>query len=153
DRTRMIACRIRFVLLTLTAILPMTGSALAAGDDLSRIGLAGEVPRTARRLAAADDLAAHEKWPEAVDEYYRILTEAGDDLVALDASHSLSARRACHLRLASCPPAALRHYRDRVQSQAKKWLEQGSAGRDPVPLRRLVEESFCSRSTDAALDL
>src|SRR6266404_227637 len=106
--TSMIGCRIGCVLMALTTVLATVRPARAAGEELSRIALAGEVPRTARRLAAADELAAQEKWADAVDEYHRILTEAGDDLIALDARHSLQARRVCHLRLAALPPAALR---------------------------------------------
>jgi outer membrane protein assembly factor BamB/tetratricopeptide (TPR) repeat protein len=140
-------------LLGFAAVLTVTQPTLGADPDLSRIGLAGELPRTTRRLAAADELAAHEKWTEAVDEYHHILTEAGDDLVPLDAQHSLQARRACQLRLAALPPTALQLYRSRVDNQAKKWLDQGQAARDPAVLRRLVEESFCSRYTDRALDL
>src|SRR5262249_2222161 len=59
----------------------------------------------------------------------------------------------CHLRLAALPPAALRIYRDRVDGRAKKWLEQAVASRDARLLRRLVDEVFCSRFTDQALDL
>jgi len=140
--------RFGYLLIVLTTVL-----ASARSEELSRIGLVGEVPRTARRLAAADELAAQEKWADAVDEYQRILTEAGDDLITLDARHSLQARRVCHLRLAALPPAALRAYRTRVDSQAKKWLDQGTATRDPLLLRRLVDEAFCSRHADRALDL
>jgi outer membrane protein assembly factor BamB len=135
------------------ALFAFTAATKAAGDDLSRIGLGGESPRTARRLAAADELAAHEKWAEAIEEYLRILAEAGDDLVALDQRHALLARRLCHLRLAALPAAALQIYRSRVDSQAKKLFEQGTASRDPVLLRRLVDETFCSRYTDRALEL
>jgi hypothetical protein len=103
----MIRIHIGCILMALTAVLAPARPGLAAGEDLSRIGLAGEVPRTARRLAAADELAAQEKWADAIDEYQRILTEAGDDLVSLDTRHSLQARRVCHLRLAALPPAAL----------------------------------------------
>jgi outer membrane protein assembly factor BamB len=149
----MLRCRVERLLLGFAAVLTMAQSLLAADQNLSQIGLAGEAPRTTRRLTAADELAAHEKWTEAVDEYHHILTEAGDDLVSLDAQHSLQARRACQLRLAALPPAALQLYRSRVDNQAKKWLEQGQAARDAAVLRRLVEESFCSRYTDRALDL
>ncbi|HEV3116264.1 MAG TPA: PQQ-binding-like beta-propeller repeat protein, partial [Gemmataceae bacterium] len=37
--------------------------------------------------------------------------------------------------------------------QAKKWLDEGSATRDGTLLRRLADESFCSRFTEQALDL
>jgi outer membrane protein assembly factor BamB len=44
-------------------------------------------------------------------------------------------------------------YRERVDPQARQWLEQGKAERDPRLLRRLVDETFCSRFTDQAIDL
>ena len=97
---------------------------------------------------SAGKLAAEAKWPETVDEYQRLLDEAGDDLVPLNPHHSIQARWLCHLRLAALPPAALRLYRDRIDEQAKKWLEQGTAARDPHLLRRVVEEAFCSRATE-----
>jgi outer membrane protein assembly factor BamB len=124
----------------------------AEQEALSRVGLPGESQRTARRLIAADKLVAEQKWAEAVDEYQRILIEVGDDLVPLNARHSLQARWLCHLRLAALPAAGLRLYRARVDNQAKKWLDQAVAGRDVDLLRRLVEELFCSSSTDQVLD-
>jgi hypothetical protein len=72
----------------------------AKGDD--RIGLAvlpGEVAAIARRLAAADKLATQKQWTEAVEEYQRILGEAGDDLVAISARQAVAARRVCHCRI------------------------------------------------------
>jgi outer membrane protein assembly factor BamB len=118
-----------------------------------RTALLGESRTTANRLAATDKLAADKQWPEAVDEYLHILEEAGDDLVPLDSAHYVCARRLCHQRLAALPADALRMYRDRVESQAKKWFEQGKMERDPHMLLRLVDEAFCSRYTDQALDL
>ncbi|HEV3235973.1 MAG TPA: hypothetical protein VGZ25_03230, partial [Gemmataceae bacterium] len=141
------------VSLLVAAALAVAQAPPVEDETVARIGLPGESPRTTRRLAAADKLAAQEKWTEAVEEYARILSEAGDDLVVLDAHHSLSARRLCHLRLAALPPPALNLYRARVDRQAKKWLDQATAERDPRLLRRLVEETFCSRFADQALDL
>src|SRR5262245_29865319 len=138
-------------ILLLSAALLLAQPA-AEEELLSHITLAGESARTARRIAAADNLVAEKKWADAVDEYQRILHEAGDDLVPLNNRHSLQARYLCHLRLAALPPAALRLYRNRVDGQARKWLEEGQAGRDTKLLRRIVEEAFCSRATDAALD-
>src|SRR5262249_4461511 len=66
---------------------------------------------------------------------------------------SVPARRLCHLRLAALPPDVLGPYRTRVDPQAKKWLDQGAADRDLIPLQRVIEEAFCSRPADAALDL
>src|SRR5205823_9597495 len=76
-----------------------------------------------------------------------------DDPVAADAHPAAPARRLCHRRLAALPVEALRTYRTRVDPQAKKWLEQGTADHDIPLLQRVVDETFCSRRTDAALDL
>jgi outer membrane protein assembly factor BamB len=118
-----------------------------------RGALPGESRATANRLAAVDKLATDKQWSEAIDEYMQILEEAGDELVPLEKGHYLSARYLCHQRLAALPAEALRLYRDRVESQAKKWHEQGKAEREPRWLRRLVAEAFCSRYADRALDL
>src|SRR5438094_7343152 len=118
-----------------------------------RLPLPGESRATANRLAATDKLVTEKQWSEAIDEYLHILEEAGDELIPLDSAQYLCARRLCHQRLAALPPDALRLYRDRVESQAKKWFEQGKNEREPRLLQRLVDEAFCSRYTDQALDL
>jgi outer membrane protein assembly factor BamB len=129
------------------------GQAPAEEEMLSRIGLSGESARTARRLQSIDKAIAEKKWPDAVDELVRTMAEAGDDLVPVDVRHCLQARRLCQLRLARLPPEALRLYRGRVDSQAKKWLEEGATSRDPAVLQRLVDECFCSQFSEQALDL
>jgi outer membrane protein assembly factor BamB len=113
----------------------------------------GEVAGSARRLAAADKLADRGQWSDAIDEYQRILREAGDDLVPLTPYHAVRARWLCHQRLASAPAEQLKHYQARVDPQARKWFEQGSAQRDEALLQRVMEEAFCSSYGDRALDL
>jgi outer membrane protein assembly factor BamB/tetratricopeptide (TPR) repeat protein len=118
--------------------------------------LPGESAVVARRLVEVQKRAEQEQWPEIVDEYQRLLEEAGDALVPLDPerpTHCVQVRRLCHARLAALPPAARRLYRARVDDQARQWLDQGIERRDPVLLRRLVEQAFCSRHTERALDL
>jgi outer membrane protein assembly factor BamB len=112
------------------------------------------------RLKLAHELAAQKKWAEAVDEYQRLLRDAGDALVPAEADRedlraaprSVQLRRLCHLGLASLPPHSLEVYRRRVDLQARRWLKQGLAERDPSVLRRIVDEAFCSRPGDEALD-
>lgn len=123
-----------------------------AQGTLTQIGFPGENTSTARRLAAVEQLVADAKWAEAITEYLHILDEAGDDLVPLDPRHSVAARRLCHRRLAALPPPALQLYRDRVDGQVKKWWEEGKANHDTRLLRRIVQEAFCSRFGDRALD-
>src|SRR5262249_48943257 len=51
------------------------------------------------------------------------------------------------------PAAALRLYRGRVDPRAKQWFQEGVDGHDMRPLRRVVDEAFCSRLGDRAADL
>src|SRR5262249_10435110 len=104
---------LRWVLTACAILLPnvRAGSQPAAAPEaevLSRIGLAGESPRTARRIVAAEKLVAERKWTEAVDEFQRIIREAEDDLVPLDSRHLVQAGRLCHIRIAALPAPALR---------------------------------------------
>src|SRR5437660_9658155 len=104
---------------------------LAAGSlpaqPAARVSLPGESAGTGRRLAAADKLAADKQYAAAAEEYVRMLDEAGDDLIAVGDRSAVPARRLCQLRLAALPADVLRPYRTRVDPQAKKWLDQGTA--------------------------
>jgi outer membrane protein assembly factor BamB/tetratricopeptide (TPR) repeat protein len=113
----------------------------------------GESAGTAQRLAAADKMAAQGQWTDAINEYQGILDQGGDKLVPVSADHDVQARLLCQLRLAALPPAVLSRYRDRVDASAAKLLAEGRSKRDARLLRRVVDESFPSRSTDQALDL
>jgi outer membrane protein assembly factor BamB len=74
-------------------------------------------------------------------------------LVAISARQAVAARRVCHCRIASLPAEQLNAYRNRVETQARKWFEQGIANRDGRLLQRIVDEAFCSRYGDRAADL
>jgi cellulose synthase operon protein C len=128
-------------------------SATPRAADAPAVVLSGEAKATATRLAAAQKLLDEKKWPEAVAELQAIVDTGGDALVPLSAERSVAARRLCHARLAALPPEALRLYRDRVEPQARKWLEEATATRDAALLRKVVDEAFCSRSGEKALDL
>lgn len=143
---------------TLFLIFAASGQAqpgLAENDLLARVGIPGESPRTARRLEAVDKLLAQKQWAEAIDGIQRLLAEAADDLVHAQPPsprHLVQARRLCQVRLAALPPEARQLYRARVDNAARKWLDEGVANHDAVLLRRLVDEAFLSRHTEAALD-
>jgi outer membrane protein assembly factor BamB len=139
------------LLLLLTASF---ATAPAAGDERGGLAvLPGEAAHTARRLDAADKLAAHKQWADALEEYQRILSEAGDDLVAVSPRHAVQARWVCHARIAGLPAEQLAAYRTRADAQSRKWFEQGAATNDERILRRVVDEAFCSRYGERALDL
>ena len=44
-------------------------------------------------------------------------------------------------------------YRRRMDPQAERWFREGQAGRDVAPLRRVVEQAFCTSWGDDALEL
>jgi outer membrane protein assembly factor BamB len=109
------------------------------------------------------------KWEQLLDDYLKLLEEVGDALVppSSDPSSkesgrrgapghalatSMQVRRLIHHRIAALPPSILDRYRSRVDAQAKKLLAEGKDQRLSSPLRRLVDEFFCSAVTDQALD-
>jgi outer membrane protein assembly factor BamB/tetratricopeptide (TPR) repeat protein len=124
----------------------------SVGRAQDRPVLPGETKAYLSRLKWADELTAQQKWTEAVNEYQQLLREGGEALVP-DAGRSVQLRRLCQLRLAALPPQGLEVYRRRVDAQARRWLEQGMAERDPALLRRVVDEAFSSRVGDQALDV
>src|SRR5262245_55180891 len=114
----------------LRALYPIRGKAFAflAGLLLASLAVADqavlpgdlESGRVARRLADADHLFEQQRWADAVDEYQRILDEAGNVLVPLHSEKKepekrtyLPARWRCQRRLAALPSDALRAYRER----------------------------------------
>jgi outer membrane protein assembly factor BamB len=110
----------------------------------------------AGRLAAADRLVSRDDWYMALDEFQRLLNEPEYTLVPLDLQdprHLVNLRRLVQARLAALPEKVLRLHRLRVDGKARRWLAEGRAERDPVPLRRLKDEAFCSTQTEEALEL
>lgn len=126
---------------------------LIPGRAAAAVALPDEVRSLAERIDHVQPLLKDGQWAEALDELQDILDKQGDALVPIRPGHLLPARRLIHQRLAALPPEALRLYRSRVDAQARKWLDSGSETRNERLLRRLVEETFCSRHTDQALDL
>jgi outer membrane protein assembly factor BamB len=134
----------------------------APAEDLGqRVSIPGESAGAARRLQSVRKLAeeqaklpaAQQRWSPIVEEVERILNEAGDNLVAIDGEQSIQARWLCHRALSRLPAGALQLHRDRVEVKTKPWLEQGVAQRDEALLQRIVNEAFCSRQAETALDV
>jgi outer membrane protein assembly factor BamB len=150
---------IRLVWLIVFSLSVAAARAQDAVDQPTKTILPGEVRHVTARLAAAADLVRRAQWAEALDEYQRLIAEAGDELVPLPedrisgCQRSIQVRRLCHVRLAALPPAALHRYRSRVEVQAEKWLCQGVVEHDIRTLRRIVDDAFCSRAAGRALDV
>jgi hypothetical protein len=130
-------------------------------DRFRRITFPGESTQFLSRLKLADELAGKKKWSEAIDEYQRLIHEAGDSLVPAESpkeapsaiQRSVRLRLLCHARIAALPADGLKVYRRRVDLQAKRWLQEGIADRNVAALRRVIDEAFCSSAGDKALDL
>lgn len=110
------------------------------------------------------------KWAEAIGIYQRVIEQYGDKVARLprdladpaapaaaaddqDFVLFVDLRAYCQRILAGLPPEARALYRDRVDAQAERWWRQGRDGRDPEPLRLVVERAFCSSWGDDALEL
>jgi outer membrane protein assembly factor BamB len=139
----------RSCLATLVALTALTVP--AAAEDLPPVVLPGESRATSLRLAEARKSIAQPKWADALEDLQAVL-DAGNDLAALDNRRSLQARWAAHAALASLPADTLAIYRRRVDGQAARWLAQALREDDERLLRRVVEEAFCSRAAEKALD-
>lgn len=135
----------------LFSLLLLTAS--ARGDGMPAITFMGESRAAALRLAEARKRVDEHKWSEAIEELQSILNTAGNDLVAIAPNHSVRAGRLCQIQLASLPAEALRLYRQRYESQAGKKLQQAQAERDIPQLCKLVEDAFCTRAAEKAIDL
>jgi hypothetical protein len=92
-------------------------------------------------------------WPEVLDELQALLNSAPEELVPLDQSRTTQVRRICQARLSRLPAPILERYRRRIETEARKWLEEAQRTRDVRQLRRIVDEAFCSESAAKALDL
>ncbi len=123
------------------------------GEDKASVLLSGESRATALRLAEARKRLDARKWSEAIEELQSILNSAGNDLVSIAPNHSIRASRLCQIQIASLPTDALRLYRQRYENQARKRLQQAQAEGDLLQLRKLVEDAFCTRAAEKAIDL
>jgi outer membrane protein assembly factor BamB len=125
------------------------GVAQIIGESRAAAARCAEVRKRISQMATVGE----QKWAEVLDELQGIIDTVGNDLVPLGSRHSIQARRLCQAQLASLPPAALALYRKRVDAPAGRQLEEALAGRDVLLLRKIVDESFCSRPAEKALDL
>ncbi|WP_165243569.1 outer membrane protein assembly factor BamB family protein [Paludisphaera soli] len=115
------------------------------------------------------------QWSEAVAIYQRVIDQFGDKVARLprdlaaapgrpgaapaiagredDFTLYVDLRAYCQRTLAGLPAEALAAYRARRDSQAERWYAEGKERRDPTPLRRIVDEAFCTSWGDDALEL
>lgn len=104
-------------------------------------------------------LVQAEQFEEAVDTLMALLEAPPGEVIQIEGDADQFARYVpvrwyCHWLLTQAAfesPETLRRYRSRVDSLARRWVEQGRAGRDETLLLRVVEQMFASSHADQAL--
>ncbi|APW63978.1 PQQ-binding-like beta-propeller repeat protein [Paludisphaera borealis] len=144
----------------------VAGSAAAqpAGRSASKFYPdSSEAAETLLRNAASHVRAG--QWSEAVGIYQRVIEQYGDKVARLPRDPAdggeggdefvlyVDLRGYCQRTLAGLPDEARAVYRKRMDAQAERWFREGEAGRDAGPLRRVVEQAFCTSWGDDALEL
>lgn len=115
-------------------------------------------------LTNAANHARDRQWSEAIDIYQRVIERFGEKVARLPKGEPgadpadqfvlyMDGRRYCHRKIAQMPPEARAIYRDRVDPIAGRWYREGVDRRDAGPLRRVVDQAFCSSWGDDALEL
>jgi outer membrane protein assembly factor BamB len=102
-------------------------------------------------LELAQEFLLNGQWEEAVETYRRLMEEGDIRVMAFGPGRYVGLRDYCHMQVAGLPQPGLELYRRRVDPQARMWLEQGRAGRDPLLLERVVHFHFASSAGDEAL--
>lgn len=130
--------------------------ALAAGVGLLLSAAAPGQDRpadnaTAARIADGVEKVREGKLLDAVEQFQRVLDTAGDDLVPVGKSQQVPARWVVHGHLARLPAEGVKLYRQRVDGQAARRLEEARKARDDAGLRRLLADMFAARSCEEAI--
>jgi hypothetical protein len=120
--------------------------------DLSSAIRGDEIDPAARALLERVKAnVALSQWDDAIDTLRQVAEQQANELIRIDSRRFIPVREYCQMRLAELPETARALYRSRVDPLAKRWYDEGIAGRDPEPLRRVVEQLFLSSWTDKAL--
>jgi outer membrane protein assembly factor BamB len=127
-------------------------SLVCLGDEPGTIVLSGSSRATAARLEEARARIAEGNVADALTLLRTVIDTGNNDLVKVKDGRSVAARWLSHTLLARLKATDLVAYRKRVDGQARNWLEQAERTGEPGPLLQIVEETFCSRQTPAALD-
>jgi cellulose synthase operon protein C len=152
--------------------LGLAGLAVVPGNSAAAQGPNRGAPKfipdssdpAANFLRIASEHAKGEKWSEAIQMYQRVIEQYGNKVAALPAGEQdvdrsgdfvlyVDDRWYCHRVIAKLPPEAREIYRKRVDGMAERWYQQGLKTRDLAPLRRVVDQAFCSAWGDDALEL
>jgi outer membrane protein assembly factor BamB/tetratricopeptide (TPR) repeat protein len=143
------------VALALLVLCSTNTNHVAAEDKRDSVTISGVAERdsVARQIDTIDDLIRKEDWSKAIDQCQALLGKNAETLAPVSADHLVQTHILVHQRIAGLPAPALKMYRNRVDGQAKKLYEEGLAKRDVAMLKRLIWETFCSKSGEDCLEL
>lgn len=105
----------------------------------------------AARIAEGVEKVRAGKLLDAVEQFQRVLDTAGDDLVPAGRHQFTPARWVVHGHLARLPAEGVRLYRQRIDGQAAKRLDEAKATRSDAALNRLLAEMFVGRASEEAI--
>jgi outer membrane protein assembly factor BamB/tetratricopeptide (TPR) repeat protein len=94
---------------------------------------------------------ADHQWDEAVEALRRVMESDGAKMIAITPRRYVNLTDFCHVQIAALPDEALALYRQRVDSVAQNWYDEGLAQRDANRLAEVVDKMFCSSWGDDAL--
>ena len=104
-----------------------------------------------KKLSALEEYLLAEQWSEAVQLANQILEQHGEKLIAAGTGRYIGLRTRCHALLATMNADGLKTLRQRVDPQARQWLEEGFANHEEAPLLKIVKLAFLSSQGDDAL--
>lgn len=139
-----LACRVQLGLLALWFTL-------SPGHDVAWSQDRPADNAVAAQIADAVAKAEAGKLLDAVEQFQRILDTSGDELVPVNQHHYAPARWVIHSHLAHLPADGIRLYRQRVDGQAAKRLDEAKKSRDDSALNHLLADMFAARASEEAI--
>jgi outer membrane protein assembly factor BamB len=121
---------------------------------LTTLGRAQDRPgenAAAARIAEGVEKVRAGQLLDAVEQFQRVLDTAGDDLVLLDRHQYVPARWVVHGHLSRLPAEGVKLYRQRIDGQAAKRLEEAKKSRSDAGLNRVLADMFVSRAAEEAI--
>ncbi|WP_197533828.1 PQQ-binding-like beta-propeller repeat protein [Symmachiella dynata] len=136
--------------ISLTAIAPDATAQAPAGRLQESVFLDTDSSAT-KKLSALEEYLLAEQWSEAVQLANQILEQHGDKLIAAGTGRYIGLRTRCHALLATMNADGLKTLRQRLDPQARQWLEEGRTNHEEAPLLKIVKLAFLSSQGDDAL--
>ena len=104
-----------------------------------------------KQMGAVEDFVRDGQWSDAIEKLRQIRAEKPASLVPVRFGRYVTVETYADLMLANFPPAGLAVYRNRMDSQARRWFDEGRKQDDLELLKKVIERAFVSSVGDDAL--